>query len=151
MFTISDDDQHNGEIRLDASDGGPNRRAYGPAGVRVDNGAWHHVVAVVDRDVGITLWVDGISGATAGALTGSVSNGAPFMIGKSGLGDFPWFSGLVDEVAVYPSVLSSARIAAHRNAALGTNGTTAGNPGASAQKSGASPQLLGGGTARAPF
>jgi hypothetical protein len=92
---------------------------YGPA-IRVDNGAWHHVVAVFDRDTAVTVWVDGVAASTAGALPGSISNAGSFVIGKTPTSDtFPYLMAVVDEVALYPSVLPSTRITAHRDAGAG--------------------------------
>jgi Concanavalin A-like lectin/glucanases superfamily len=85
--------------------------------VRVDDGAWHHVVVVFDRDAGITVYVDGVGRFTAGAFTGVIDNSGPFLIGKST--GYGYFGGTIDEVAVYPSALSAARVQAHHAAGRG--------------------------------
>jgi hypothetical protein len=118
LITVSDDAGFTGRVRARLFDGAVTRTAYGPT-TRVDNGAWHHVVAVFDRDSGITVYVDGVAATTAGAMTGSVSNTAAFMVGKSGNTSFGWLAGDLDEVALYPSVLSAARVTAHRSRGLG--------------------------------
>jgi Concanavalin A-like lectin/glucanases superfamily len=118
LITVSDDEGFTGRVRARLFDGAVTRTAYGPA-TRVDNGAWHHVVVVFDRDVGITVYVDGVAATAAGAMTGSVSNTAGFLIGKSGNASFGQFAGDLDEVAVYPSTLSAAKVAAHRSRGLG--------------------------------
>jgi hypothetical protein len=117
QVTISDDSGHVGEVRADAFAGAVTRTAYGPA-IRVDNSAWHHVVVLYDRDAGITVWVDGINRATAGAFTGTISNAGSLLLGKS-VNTFPTLRGRLDEVALYPSLLPAASIAAHRSTALG--------------------------------
>jgi hypothetical protein len=72
-----------------------------------------------DRDVGITVWVDGASRATPGAFTGNLNNAASLLIGDSPLDSFPHYYGLIDEVALYPSLLTPAQVTAHRNAGIG--------------------------------
>ena len=118
VVTVSDDAGFVGRVRARIFDGSVTRTAYGPT-TRVDNGAWHHVVAVFDRDSGITVYVDGVAATTAGAATGSVSNTAPFMLGNSNTPSFGFFAGDLDEVAVYPAVLPAARVTAHRTRGLG--------------------------------
>jgi Concanavalin A-like lectin/glucanases superfamily len=114
QLTVTDDSGHVGAIRVNASDGASTRQAYGPAR-RVDDGAWHHVVVVFDRDSGIIVYVDGQSLATSGALTGNLSNSGPLLVGKAT--GYGYFTGDVDEVAVYPAVLAASRVAAHFAAA----------------------------------
>ena len=116
--TVSDDAGHVGEVRANVSDGVAGVEAYGPA-VRVDDGVWHHVAVVFDRDVGVTVWVDGLSRATAGAFPRNLGNSGGFMLGKSTTETMPYFQGSLDEVAFYQQKLSAPRVAAHRNAGLG--------------------------------
>ena len=101
------------------NDGSVTRYAYGSS--RVDDNRWHHIAVTFDRDSGTTVYVDG-SGAsfTAGAAAGSVSNSGPVIVG--GAGGYPYLPGEVDEVAVYPSLLSAARVRAHYDAATGGGG-----------------------------
>jgi hypothetical protein len=114
QFTVTDDAGQTGRIRVNASDGATTRQAYGPA-IRVDDGAWHHVVVVFDRDMGIVVHVDGQSLVTAGPLAADVGNSGPFLIGKAT--GYGYLAGDVDEVAVYPAILSAPRVAAHYAAA----------------------------------
>ena len=116
QFTVTDDSGQAGRIRVNASDGTNARQAYGPA-LRVDDGAWHHVVVVFDRDVGITVYVDGTSLATAGTLPGDLSSTGPFLIAKST--GYGYLNGDIDEVAVYPLALPASRVDAHLAAARG--------------------------------
>lgn len=116
--TVTDDAGHVGEVRAAGFDGVASVSAYGPA-IRVDNGVWHHVVAVFDRDVGITIWVDGLSRATAGALPRTMSNSGSFYLARSPEESLPYFRGQLDEVAVYGAALSADRVAAHRSAGNG--------------------------------
>jgi hypothetical protein len=87
---------------------------YGPP-VRVDNGAWHHVVVVFDRDTGIAVYVDGQSSAAVAPLPGDVGNSGPFLVGKAT--GYGYFRGEIDEVAVYPGLLTASRVATHYFAA----------------------------------
>ncbi|MGH2921776.1 MAG: LamG domain-containing protein, partial [Gaiellaceae bacterium] len=116
QVAVTDDSGQIGRVRANVFDGAVTSTAYGPA-IRIDNGAWHHIVVAFDRDTGITVWVDGVGQTTAGAFIGSVSNAASFLVGKSSFD--PYLMAVVDEVAVYPSVLSAARVTAHRNAGAG--------------------------------
>jgi hypothetical protein len=117
QFTVTDDSGHVGHIRVNVFDGAVNRQAYGPA-VRVDDGVWHHVAVVFDRDVGTTVYVDGSSAATVGTMTADVGNAGPFLVGKAT--GYGYFSGDLDEVAVYPYALSSGDVGAHLSAARGS-------------------------------
>jgi hypothetical protein len=115
QFTVTDDPGHAGEIRTNVSTASV-LEAYGPA-LRVDNGAWHHVVLVVDRDAGVTIYVDGVGRFTSGATAGAIDNTGPFLIGKST--GYGYLAGDIDEVAVYRTALSAARIQAHYTAGHG--------------------------------
>ncbi|MGZ3699509.1 MAG: LamG domain-containing protein, partial [Bdellovibrionota bacterium] len=85
-----------------------------------NDGAWHLSTCTHDSISGaMNLYVDGQLEATGNATYG-VAGGSIDRIGQDyngGPGNF--FSGSIDEVAVYPSVLSLARIQAHY-AARGT-------------------------------
>jgi hypothetical protein len=110
QFTVTDDSGHTGEVRANISDGAVSKQVYGPP-VRVDDGNWHHVVVAFDRDSAITVFVDGAGRSTAGATSGSVSNAAALVVGKAS--SYGYFQGDLDEVAVYPVVLSAVRVQAH--------------------------------------
>ena len=115
QVTVTDDPGHAGEIRVNAS-AGVVREVYGPA-LRVDDGAWHHVVVVFDRDSGITVFVDGVSRFTPAETSGSIDNAGPFLVGKST--GYGYLNGDADEVALYRSALSAARVEAHHSAGRG--------------------------------
>jgi hypothetical protein len=111
-ITISDDAGHLGEVKATVYNGSVLRQAYGPA-IRVDNGAWRHVVVQFDRDFGITIYVDGIAKTTTGAFTGNLNNTGEFLLGKSTSLFVPYFKGDLDEVALYGKLLPAARVQAH--------------------------------------
>jgi hypothetical protein len=98
--------------------GSTTRTAYGPA-VRVDNNAWHHVVVVFDRDVGIIVYVDGAVRTTNGAITSNLDNQGEFLVGKSDNWFSPYFKGDLDELALYKKVLTATRVQAHLNKGRG--------------------------------
>jgi Concanavalin A-like lectin/glucanases superfamily/Bacterial Ig-like domain/Calcineurin-like phosphoesterase len=114
--TVTDDGGHAGEVRVYLNAGGPLVTAYG-RGKPVDNGAWHHVVIAFDRGVSITIYVDGVATTTAATGTADVGNSGPFQVGKTDA--YAYFSGDIDEVAVYPTLLSAARVQAHLAAGRG--------------------------------
>ena len=92
------------------------KRLQAPAGAIVA-GQTYHVVGTYD---GTTqrLYVNGTQAAST-PLTGPITtNGNPLAMGSwSGGGEF--LAGTIDEPAVYPSVLSPARVSAHYQVGLG--------------------------------
>lgn len=86
----------------------------GPAAV--NNGQWHHVVGTYAAGTS-TLYVDGAQVAT-GSRTASLTDAVALLIGRDSAGNVEACS--YDEVAVYGTALSAARVLAHYNA-----GTTA--------------------------
>jgi Concanavalin A-like lectin/glucanases superfamily/Fibronectin type III domain len=92
------------------------RRLQAPSGAIVA-GQTYHVVGTYD---GATqrLYVNGAQVASA-ALTGPITaNGNPLTIGSWG-GGTEFLTGTIDEPAVYPTVLSAARVSAHHQAGIG--------------------------------
>lgn len=89
----------------------------------VHDGAWHHVAGAWDGTNtvnGVTLYVDGAlikQGTATAAIPGNTTN--PVRIGAFNVASFLYFPGSIDEVAVYPTALSAAQIAAHAAAAQG--------------------------------
>jgi Concanavalin A-like lectin/glucanases superfamily/PKD domain len=86
-----------------------------------NDGQWHHVVATQSTD-GQKLYVDGALVGTGGGTAPQPYNGY-WRIGS----DNTWggastndFTGSVDEVAIYPSVLASATVAQHWQKGSGT-------------------------------
>jgi hypothetical protein len=88
-------------------------------GTIAPNSAWHHVVGVCDEANGkVILYVDGISNAsgtiTAGSGLLSTANALTLGSRQSGTSAYDdQFVGSVEEVAIYNSVLTPARIQAH--------------------------------------
>lgn len=105
-----------------------------PGGVRVaqtqpgfaDN-RWHHVVGTQGAS-GMALYVDGVLRGTNSATTSETGAGY-WRAGGGNLGGWPnlpansYFTGSLDEVAVYPKALSQAEVTQHYS--LGANDTQA--------------------------
>ncbi len=83
-------------------------------GTPVDNG-WHHIAATYDNSTA-RLYVDGVQRAQATSSVALTPVAASLNIGRSNSGSY-FFAGTLDEVAIYRSVLSPTRIAAHYAAA----------------------------------
>jgi hypothetical protein len=86
----------------------------------INDGAWHHLVATRTQGGSVEIFIDGVSQGTATTNNNPLNGNPSIMIGGNVL-DGRYFAGLIDEVAYYPSVLSTARIRAHfRAGALST-------------------------------
>ncbi len=103
------------------SDVSPDNRIQIRGSTEVNDGTWHHVVATYDGTKsasGVHLYVDGQEETKAvrnDTLTGSTSNSIDFNIGEreSGAGAIAldqFFTGLIDEVAIFNVVLDDADI-----------------------------------------
>jgi hypothetical protein len=92
----------------------------------LNDGKWHHVVATQGPGQ-MSLYVDGkLQGAGPAATTGKNYTGYWHVGGDSvanwpGAPSSPYFTGQIDETAIYPSVLSPAQVAQHYT--IGTRGT----------------------------
>ena len=79
------------------------------------DGQWHHVVGVADRDSSLQLYIDGQLVAQEDLLMSDVSStGMDLEIGQ--LTTNHPMNGLLDEVAIYDTVLSAADVLAHYEA-----------------------------------
>lgn len=86
---------------------------------RVDNGAWHHVVGTLGSG-GMQLFVDGVRVGNRTDVTSSQSFNGYWRIGADTLSGWPSrpflgdrYSGSVDDVAIYPTALSTATVLDH--------------------------------------
>lgn len=83
-----------------------------------DDGGWHHAVATLSSE-GQRLYVDGQLVASDSATTSAQAYSGYWRIGGDNLSGWPnrpssdWFSGSVDEVAIYDRALTPAQISAH--------------------------------------
>jgi PKD repeat protein len=83
-----------------------------------NDGAWHHVMTTLGS-TGMTLYVDGKKiGSRADTVQGQPYSGY-WRLGGDNLNGWPdqpasfSFAGTVDDVSIYPTALSAARVAAH--------------------------------------
>ena len=101
--------------------GGARQRLQAPAGTVVA-GATYHVVGTYDG-TSAKLYLNGALAASF-AVTGAVSASTTDLTIGSWSGPSEFFTGRIDDVAVYPKVLASATVAAHHS-----TGTDTGTPG----------------------
>ena len=100
-----------------------NQRRVVQSATGFNNGQYHHVVATLSN-AGMALYVDGVLRATRTSTTVGPNYYGYWRIGgDSTWSGSQWFNGRIDEVAVYPTVLSPTQIATHY-----TVGTTGGGP-----------------------
>lgn len=82
-----------------------------------NDGTWHYVVGTLSS-AGVNLYVDGkLIGTNPGTTTGQAYSGY-WRIGGDSVGGWPnsgnsYFSGSIDDVAVYPTALSAAQVSSH--------------------------------------
>jgi hypothetical protein len=78
------------------------------------DGAWHHLVVTYDGTTSIAVYVDGAAVGSAQATSGTLAtvlDATGLEVGRDNAPGF--FSGTLDEAAVYPTALSAAKVAAH--------------------------------------
>jgi PKD repeat protein len=84
-----------------------------------NDGKWHHVVGTMDG-AGVTLYVDGKRiGTNAGTAVAQPYSGYWRVGGDTSWSGNPYFSGDVDEVAIYPRVLTQQNVSTHFQAGQG--------------------------------
>ncbi|MHA3703897.1 PKD domain-containing protein [Jatrophihabitans sp. YIM 134969] len=78
-----------------------------------NNGQWHHVAATLDS-TGMTFYVDGVRvGRNAGTTVGQPYSGYWRVGGDSSWSGNAFLAGTIDEVAIYPTALTSAQVTRH--------------------------------------
>lgn len=106
-----------------------------PGGVRTvessksyNDGGWHHVVATLGTG-GMALYLDGVKVGSRTDTTTAQSYVGYWRIGGDNLGGWPdapssnYFSGVIDDVAIYPTALSATTVRSHY---INAGGTVAG-------------------------
>jgi len=99
-------------------------------GSSYNDGNWHHVVATLDPASGMALYVDGTL-AASGPGTVAQSFDGYWRVGGDALSGWPnnptsaWFTGSIDEFAVYPVALNATQITSHYKVGKGVKAPTA--------------------------
>jgi hypothetical protein len=88
-----------------------------------NDGGWHHVVATQSPTQGMILYVDGVQVATMPLGTAPATYAGLWRVGGDVMTSFPrapknngGLAGDIDEVAVYPTVLTPAQVLSHYQA-----------------------------------
>lgn len=101
--------------------GGSDKLAYAggigdtpDAGPDINDGQWHHVVAVTDSEgteFGGAIYIDGELAATTEGVPALAANGQRVMIGENPDARNRYWNGEIDDVAIWNRVLSPSEIA----------------------------------------
>jgi len=84
-------------------------------------GRWDHLVLTRSGNT-LTLYVNGVSVATA-PVVGALNTGNGILaFGRRGTDSADYFTGSIDEVAIYNRALTTSQILAHYSAAMGGGG-----------------------------
>lgn len=76
---------------------------------KVSDGAWHHVVGTRSRGTGrVAMYIDGVLADESTGNTDALTAASAIQIGGRFDADQPYFSGLLDNLQVYPAALSAA-------------------------------------------
>lgn len=85
-----------------------------------NDNAWHQIVATLDETTGMTLYVDGKKVAADAGTTSAQNYQGYWRIGGDNLSGWPdrpasddYFSGSIDDVAIYPTALKLADVQTH--------------------------------------
>ena len=108
--------QFNGQqLEFTVIQGGVSRRAQAAPG-RIQPGRAYHVVGTYDGS-SVRLYIDGTEAAALSA-SGPIDSSSSALSLASWSGSDEFFAGVVDDVAVYGTALSPARVKAHRAAGV---------------------------------
>ena len=111
----------NGTVRFQCRDINGNGPYIGGTGDVLNDGVWHHVVAVRDESIDEnSIYVDGVkTHFLTHNYTAGFGGSAPLTIGYIELGGHYRFEGIVDEVATYDRALTADEILYHYNSRTG--------------------------------
>ncbi len=100
----------NGKFVLGVGSGGGDTTLA--SSVNINDGAWHHLAATRDNTTGaIAVYVDGVPRGTGTGPTGSRTFPSALRIGSLQTGN-NFFNGTLDDVRLYPRVLTASEIQA---------------------------------------
>ncbi|EEF63385.1 LamG-like jellyroll fold domain-containing protein [Pedosphaera parvula] len=86
--------------------------------LKVNDGNWHHVATVRSGANGL-IYVDGVQAGTASGAVQDLTGTLNTFIGRNQRDNNEWFAGMMADVAIYESALSSLQIVKHYTAASG--------------------------------
>jgi MSHA biogenesis protein MshQ len=84
----------------------------------IATGTFTHLVGVYDG-MNVYIYANGMLMGSAATTFTTPATTNPFVVGAQSGGLTSWFNGQIDEVAVYGTALSQARIVAHYNVGMG--------------------------------
>jgi hypothetical protein len=107
---------------------------YGDFG-SINDGAWHHLVHIIDRTNGMVTYLDGVAahfttqaGSTV-AAAGNIDNGQPAIIGQDPTGQYPETgSGDIDDLGVWRRSLTALEAASIYLAGVSNHLSFTGSP-----------------------
>ena len=82
-----------------------------------DTAGWHHLVITRAAASQPHIYIDGVDQAGTYTAATFADNTLTFIMGEGGAASSPWH-GLLDEVALYKTALSAARVNAHYHASI---------------------------------
>lgn len=85
----------------------------------INDGNWHHVAAVAESGGNLILYVDGSSVGTPVSWGSTQTGVADWRVGGNADAAGELWNGSLDEVAIYGTALSAARVTAHHSAGTG--------------------------------
>jgi head-tail adaptor len=89
-------------------------------GYSVTDNVWHHIVIAMTSIADIRIYQDGVLRVSGPASAGALTRPAPLPSIGGRVDGASFFSGSLDEVAIYPLALTATQVAAHYAAATGS-------------------------------
>ena len=110
-LTLTDDGAETGRVRAAYHDGTGILNCYGPH--RVNDGAGHHVIAVFDRDAGITVWSDGEARFFSGKREANMNTSGVLRVGGNGSEAGVRIAATFDEIVLYAYAFADEQALRH--------------------------------------
>jgi V8-like Glu-specific endopeptidase len=113
---IEDGSGSSAAMAVNAPPAGTMRRVAGPV-IDVADGTWHHIVAVYAGE-GSQVYVDGVAGPLPGGTVSTLGSGASIASSPEvpPTSTFGFDNVVLDDIALYPTVLDSDRVLVHSQA-----------------------------------
>tara|TARA_B100000315_G_scaffold159313_1_gene147819 strand:- start:48 stop:1091 length:1044 start_codon:yes stop_codon:yes gene_type:complete len=110
---IVDDGTDDGKVRAYIRNNDTRTEALSSVVIDKIDGNWHHAAATWDRDGNLTVYLDGTAGTGVSIATQSgndIQNALAFVIGAEDNHTAQFFEGLINDVALWNSVLSEEEV-----------------------------------------